>query len=508
MLGKQRTELDLFCYIQPENMVPQDHILRKIKAEIDFDFIDKLTQPLYSTKGRPSVDPQVLVRMLLIGYLYGINGERRLCQEVHLNIGYRWFCNLSLEDKVPDHSTFSKNRHGRFDGTNLFREMFYQIVEQAIEKGLVRGKHLSTDASLIAADASMNSLEEIVPESDHQSYWKHLDSESKTATNEGQSNKSRKSINQSHRSKTDPDAQVASRWGSKKKLSYSDNILMDHDHRVIVEVQVTSPSGTEEALSSVEMVKRSQFRYGFNPEDVGADSAYSRGEAISGFMEAGVNIYAPPMRGIPDSGKGLFGKEKFIECGKDCLICPNGQILNKINDKSKPRLLKYSSTKKKCNGCPLKEQCTKGAYRTVSLHIDQDALDWAENLRQSDGYAKSQKRRKTIEHLFGEAKEQMGLRRARRRGIKNVQEQCLMTAMVQNIKRIVLAKAKSGAKTPFFTFDDTFSVIVRAIMAPTSILQMCQQYLAKISQPTSCDLKDIIGCEKYPLFQHPPCGGE
>jgi len=460
----------LFCYVQLENMVPQDHLLRKIKEEIDFSFIDKLTEPLYSNKGRPSIDPQVLVRMLLIGYLYGINGERRLCQEVHLNIAYRWFCDLSLEDKVPDHSSFSKNRHGRFEGTNLFREMFYQIVEQAITKGLVRGKHLSTDASLIAADAAMSSLEEIVPPIDHESYWKNLETESKTSANEGKQKKSKKSINQTHSSKTDPDAQVASRWGSKKKLSYSDNILMDNEHRVILDVEVTSPSGTEEVVSSVDMVKRSKFRYDFNTEDVGADSAYSRGEAVSGFMEAGIKIYAPPMRNVPDSGKGIFGKEKFIESEEGCLICPNGKRLNKVNDKSKPRLLKYSSTKKKCYGCPLKEQCTKGAYRTVSLHIDQEAMDWAEHLRQSNGYAISQKMRKRIEHLFGEAKEQMGLRRARRRGIKNVEEQCLMTALAQNIKRIVLAKPRSGGKARIFTCDYAILALESMIIAPKAVL--------------------------------------
>ena len=470
MLGKQRKEQDLFCYIQPENMVPQDHILRRIKEEIDFHFIDKLTEPLYSNRGRPSVDPQVLVRMLLIGYLYGINGERRLCQEVHLNIAYRWFCDLSLEDKVPDHSTFSKNRHGRFEGTHLFREMFYQIVEQTIAKGLVRGKHLSTDASLIAADAAMSSLEEIVPPIDHESYWNNLEAESKTPTKEVQQKKPKKSINQTHRSKTDPDAQVASRWGSKKKLSYSDNILMDNESRVILDVEVTSPSSTEEVVSSVYMVKRSIFRYDFNTEDVGADSAYARGEAVSGFMEAGIKIYAPRMKNIPDSCKGIFGKEKFIESEDGCLICPNGKRLNKISNKSKPRLLKYSSTKKKCNGCPLKEQCTRGAYRTVSLHIDQEALDWAAHLRQSKGYGISQKMRKRIEHLFGEAKEQMGLRRARRRGIKNMEEQCLMTALVQNIKRIVLTKSRPGRKALIFTYDYAALAIRSMIIAPEAVL--------------------------------------
>ena len=245
---------------------------------------------------------------------------------------------------------------------------------------------------------------------------------------------------------------------------------MDNENRVILDVEVTSPSGTEEVVASVDMVKRSIFRYDFSTEDIGADSAYSRGEAVSGFMEAGIKIYAPPMRNVPDSGKGIFGKEKFIKSEEGCLICPNGKILNKVNDKSKPRLLKYSSTIKKCNGCSLKEQCTKGAYRTVSLHIDQEALDWAENLRQSKGYGISHKMRKRIEHLFGEAKEQMGLRRARRRGIKNMEEQCLMTAMVQNIKRIVLAKPRSGEKALIFMYYYATLAIESMVIAPKAVL--------------------------------------
>ena len=161
MRGKHNQQEDFMTLISLESLVPSDHIARLMEKHIDFSFIDKRTEGLYSTKGRPSVAPQVLIRMMLIGYLHGITSERRLCQEVHLNLAYRWFCGLSLEDKVPHHSTFSKNRHGRFAGTSLFRELFYEIVQQAMDKGLVRGKHLSTDATLIDADASMQSLEPI-----------------------------------------------------------------------------------------------------------------------------------------------------------------------------------------------------------------------------------------------------------------------------------------------------------------------------------------------------------
>lgn len=452
MRGRNNDEPDLFCYVQLEDMIPADHVLRKIRDEIDFSFIDDLTETHYSKKGRPSVSPHVLVKMLLIGYLYGINSERRLCQEVHLNLAYRWFCDLSLNDKVPDHSTFSKNRHGRFSGTNLFRDMFYKIVEQAIEKGLVKGKHLSTDATLIAADAAMSSLEPFDPPIDYESYWNDLNEDESETEKEAKEEESKGSINETHYSKTDADAQVASRWGSKKKLSYSNNILMDNKNRVIVDVEVTTPSNTDEALSSVKMLKRSIFRHKLEVEDIGADSVYSRGEAASGFMETGVKLYSPERRSSIYSTEGIFSQSDFVyKEDEDVFVCPNGQELRRTKGATVKRAHRYAARKKICENCPIKRQCTRGQYRSLTVHIDREALDWVESLRHTNAYVVSQKMRKRIEHLFGEAKEQMGLRRAQRRGFKNMEEQCLMTAMAQNIKRIIFSTSTSPRKSLYLT---------------------------------------------------------
>lgn len=430
-----------------ESLVPSDHIVRLMEKHIDFSFIDKRTEGLYSTKGRPSVAPQILIRMMLIGYLHGITSERRLCQEVHLNLAYRWFCGLSLEDKVPHHSTFSKNRHGRFAGTALFRELFYEIVQQATDKGLVRGKHLSTDATLIDANAAMHSLEPIVVHCEKEAYWQQLDEESCNEPEEPQTDSTsnlvdasekKGSINQTQRSRTDPDSRVATRWGAKHRLAYSGNYLTDNANNLVIDVEVTSPSLTDECLSSVEMLKRSQFRFGLNPKDIGADSAYARGEVLTGFMEAGVNAYTPKPQDVPRSKMPQYGKDRFkYDESNDQLMCPQGYPLRKVKDRSKPRLIKYVASEKHCRDCPLKAHCTQARRRTVQLHVDQEALDWAEALRNSSEYKISQFMRRRIERLFGEAKEQMGLRRARRRGLEQVQEQCLMTAMAQNIKRIV-----------------------------------------------------------------------
>jgi len=152
----------MFYYIRIEEMIPENHLLRLVDKHIELSFIREKVKHLYSHTGRPSIDPEILLRMLLIGYLYGITSERRLCEEVKMHIGYRWFVGLNFEDKVPDHSTFSKNRHDRFSESDLFQKIFDEIVSQCISKGLLTGKHLTVDSTYIKANASFKSLEPIV----------------------------------------------------------------------------------------------------------------------------------------------------------------------------------------------------------------------------------------------------------------------------------------------------------------------------------------------------------
>ena len=155
MLGpKQEAQGALFYEFSIEVHVPQDHLLRSIDRFVDLSGIRQHLAPFYSNTGRPSIDPELLIRMLLVGYCLGIRSERRLCEEVHLNLAYRWFCRLDLTDRVPDHSTFSKNRHGRFRDSNLLRHLFETVVARCIAERLVSGQRLAADASLIEADAN------------------------------------------------------------------------------------------------------------------------------------------------------------------------------------------------------------------------------------------------------------------------------------------------------------------------------------------------------------------
>jgi transposase len=155
MMGERTVMQEaLFYEFSLERHMPSSHLLRSIDSFVDLSEIRSHLRPYYSEMGRPSIDPELMIRMLIIGYCFGIRSERCLCEEVHLNLAYRWFCRLGLEGDVPDHSTFSKNRHGRFRDSDLFRELFEVTVRRCIEEGLVGGEGFATDASLIKADAN------------------------------------------------------------------------------------------------------------------------------------------------------------------------------------------------------------------------------------------------------------------------------------------------------------------------------------------------------------------
>src|SRR5499425_1186757 len=155
MMGERQVDQgSLFYEFSLERHVPADHLLRAIDRFVDLGDLRVRLAPFYSSMGRPSIDPELLIRMLLIGYCHGIRSERRLCEEVHLNLAYRWFCRLGLDGEVPDHSTFSKNRHGRFRDCDLLRKLFETVVQRCMAEGLVDGVALAVDASLVAADAN------------------------------------------------------------------------------------------------------------------------------------------------------------------------------------------------------------------------------------------------------------------------------------------------------------------------------------------------------------------
>jgi transposase len=272
MMGpKQIAQGALFYEFSIEDHVPPDHLLRAIDRFVELGDIRQHLAPFYSSTGRPSVDPELMIRMLIVGYAFGIRSERRLCEEVHLNLAYRWFCHLDLTDAVPDHSTFSKNRHGRFRDSGLFRHLFEQVLERCIAEGLVGGVSFGADASLIKADASrytkVDFSEWSAAEEANRATQEYLDTLDDAAFGAATPVKP-KAI-----SPADPAARLTGANGDRPFFACSTNSLVDLDNAIIVDAEATAPIRQAEVGAVRDMLVRTQDRFDLHPRLLAADTA-------------------------------------------------------------------------------------------------------------------------------------------------------------------------------------------------------------------------------------------
>lgn len=426
-----------------DDLIPEDHLLRLIHKHVDFSFIRNKVKHLYSHTGRPSIDPELLLRMLLIGYLYGIRSERRLCEEVNMHIGYRWFVGLSLQDKVPDHSTFSKNRHERFAENDLFQHIFDAIINQCMTHGFIDGRHLTIDATHIQADASFKSMEPIVMELKPKEYIEVLEKENPVEDpyepGKDYPHRGQKISNDTHRSQTDPDARLSRKSStSTTQLSHAATYVMDNKSRIIVGADIANPDRHTDCKTALSELQKIKWKHKIIPETLGADKGYATGEFIHNLINENIVPHIPVISYRDRRNPDIYPIAQFTYNKTDNIfVCPQGKELKYwgIHKHSKQHV--YRASTKDCSVCPVKSECTKDRARSVSYHIYEKALQKARELSKTKGYYLSQRMRKKIEELFGEAKEFMGFRRAKFRGRKWIKEQVLMTATVQNIKRMV-----------------------------------------------------------------------
>jgi transposase len=460
VIGKKKKSDKLFYYLRPEELIPEDHILRLIHRHVDFTFIRPKVEHLYSSTGRPSIDPEVMMRMLLVGYLFGISSERRLCDEVGMHLGYRWFVGLSLDEKVLDHSTFSKNRHGRFKESGIYQQIFDQIVKQCIEKGLVSGHHLTVDSTLVKANASFKNLEPIVVSLKPEQYIDKVDKENPVneepkpdnaepwEPKEDFSHNGVKISNKTHRSRIDPDSRIARKSNySETYLGHGVSYVMDNKNRVIVGAERNLPNRNADAKTAVELVGRLKWAYQLRPRTLGGDKGYATGVFVHWLLEQNVEPHVPIMDSRSRNDKGIYSIEQFqYREDKDEFICPQGKTLRYWGIHQHSKQHAYRASPSDCRQCPVKAQCTRASYRSVSYHIYESSIEVARRLSQTRGYRISQRMRKRIEELFGEAKECMGMRRMKFRGALYVREQVLLTATAQNIKRMARLLSRMGPK--------------------------------------------------------------
>jgi transposase len=436
MMGHHARSEALFYYFRLEDQVPENHLLRLIDRHISFEFVREQLKDSYSETGRPSIDPELLLRMLLIGYLYGVTSERKLVEELRMHLAWRWFTGLSFDQEIPHHSTFSKNRHGRFQESKLFEQLFERIVKQCVEVGLVRGKELSVDGSFVEANAAKESR--IPREQLAEAAEVHYAVRQYLVELEQQNPVEEPVHEQEQVSTTDPDSTYATKGGTPARLGYYDNYLVDNDSCVIVGVQATAARMSQETVAAQDMLTRFAQWQGREPESVAADTTYGNGEFLQWLVDRNITPYMRTRDSIHRKNSPFYGPERFTyEPDKDRYICPAGQPLNYGGRSHRNRAWTYIGTRKRCGACSLRPQCTSAAFRCLVIHQHEPARQRARELANTAEFAKAQRQRKKLEALFAELKNQIGLRRLRLRRLKFVREQFFLAAAAQNIKRLV-----------------------------------------------------------------------
>ncbi|SIT19062.1 transposase, IS4 family [Roseivivax lentus] len=450
MMGsRQEAQGALFYEFSIEAHVPPDHMLRSVDRFVDLTGIRQHLAPFYSSTGRPSVDPELMIRMLLVGYIMGIRSERRLCEEVHLNLAYRWFCRLDLSDPVPDHSTFSKNRHGRFRDSDLLRHVFETVVARCIAEGLASGQRLAADASIIQADANRQNS---TPKSDWQpgsinpedapravrEYLETLDDAAFGAASP---------VEPKFTSHSDPASQWTGARGGPAYFAYSTNYLIDTDNGVILDVEATRSIRQAELGSVRTMIDRVNYTFGLLPERLIADTAYGAGSMLD-WLDRQRGI-APHIPVVDKSARkdGTFERANFTyDAETDVYTCPGGRELKQSRRTfTKPRekkadkdgMLRYRASKADCDTCTLKSRCCpKEPARKILRSIFEPSRDRARAIVQTTDYVISCKLRKKVEMLFAHLKRILGLTRLRLRGPNGARDEFHLAATAQNLRKL------------------------------------------------------------------------
>ena len=437
-----------------EELVPADHLLRKLDKAIDFSFIRERVRDLYSPDtGRPALDPVVLFKMLFIGYLFGVRSERQLIKEIQVNVAYRWFLGLGLRDKVPDASTLSQNRRRRFRGSTIYQEIFDEIVLLAMRKKMVDGKTLYTDSTHLKASANKNKFKKKHVKKSTKGYLEALDEAvAKDRAEHGKKplkpKERRPEVKQSKVSTTDPDSGFMVREGKPKGFFYLDHRTTDGRCNIITDVHIT-PANVHDSIPYLDRLDRQKERFGFELESVGLDAGYFTAPICKGLEDR--DIFGVIAYRRLNHKKGYLYKREFLyDAPNDCYHCPGLSVL-RYSTTSREGYRQYKSNPKHCRQCKLLPQCTQNAkqLKIITRHVWQDSVERINANRLSDEGKKIYKRRKeTVERSFADSKQLHGHRYARMRGLAKVREQGLLCAAVQNMKKIALAMAKPGSKEP------------------------------------------------------------
>ena len=443
MMGRLEGQEELFHDFRLDDHVPADHLVRRLDAALDLGFVRTRLAPTYSQTGRPSVDPELMMRMLLVGYLFGIRSERRLCEEVRLNLAYRWFCRLGLTGRTPDHSTFSKNRHGRFREGDLHRVLFEEVVSRCAAAGLVMARDTAIDASTVEADASR---EKRLPGAEAPDLLRAAEAEGNVSrpvrdclealdaaapADNGSEETTPKYV-----SPTDPETAWSIKHGP-GRFSYATNHLIDTETGCILDVEASPARLGAEVRTTRVMIERMRERLEIVPVRLAADKAYGSAPLLAWLIDKGIEPHIPILerKGQTD---GLLTRDAFAYSeATDSFTCPMGKTLRHHGADHAARVRHYRSRPADCAACPTRPACTRGQKRTVVRLFDEAARDHVRTLGGTPDYKRSLRLRRRIERLFAHLKRRMGLARLKLRGLRGAVEEFTMAATAQNLKLLI-----------------------------------------------------------------------
>jgi len=458
MMTKRAAIQPKMQFITIEDLMPQEHFLRDVYNAINFDFIYDRVEHLYSTVGRPSIDPVIIAKIFLIGYLYDILSERKLMIEIQVNIAYRWFLGIDLDEAIPDHSTLSQLRRRKFNDSRIFEDIFDEIVRKCIEIGLVTGETLLTDSTHLRANAANDKRETIVVKQKPSDYMRKLD---ETALAEGlikDLGEPKEESKEVTKSITDPDCGLMNRPGKPTGFHYLNHQTIDADSGIITDVHVT-PANVSDHAQHAPLIKRQIEKFGFDTKAVGGDAGYDEPEIHAEMLKIGISTYIPRKARGTAENDGFFAKSDFVyDPQQDAYICPNKCLLSYRLFVRGVGFKRYKSKTSDCNNCPLRDKCLRGKQKFRQLDR---SYHWTEYEKQhendgSDIYLGIQRLRKIwCEGTFSHQKSRHCMSRAKMRGIAQTKGQCLLSACAVNIKRMIKwmkERLETPQKNQKFTF--------------------------------------------------------
>jgi transposase len=446
MMGRLKGDQgQLFYEFHLDEAVPADHTVRAIDAVLDLSWVHAELTPYYPSIGRPSIDPVLMIRMLIVGYVFAIRSERALCREVQVNLAYRWFCKLSIENQIPDHSAFSRARNERFGDSDIFRRVFERVVETCIAAGLVGGEGFAVDASLIAADANKQRSipghewsKEIDPEVASRAVQEYL------TTLDDATFGAASAVTPKFVSPSDPAAQWTGALKSAAFFAYADNYLIDVKFGIIMDVEATRAIRQAEVGAAKTMIDRTEECFDIKPERLAADTAYGSARNLNWLVN--VKQIAPHIPVIDKSKRedGTFSREDFTFYKEgNVYICPAFNLLTTTGKVMNDDQLLYRASKPNCDACSFKTRCCpKEPARKILCSIYGEARDVARAIAKTEAFERSRRERKRVEMLFAHLKRILRLGRLRLRGPRGAQFEFTFAAIAQNLRRLAKLMAR------------------------------------------------------------------